>query len=358
MKKTNQNLADCSLCGHCQPVCPVFAATGRESDGPRGKMAILKALAGGRIQPRQALEPLGRCLLCGRCAAACPAGVKVDLLIARARQKLLPALGNLPARFARSLFLLHPGLLDKLQGPLALAANWRSKAPAVIARPLERLPALAPEPFRHESKAGGNRVLYFPGCISARSLPHIAQAGAKALEQAGYEVIHSPDFPCCGRPLLVNADKKGAARAMARNLALFARLEFDLITSPCPGCIAAMRNIWPNLDESGQAKDYLPRLRNIGELVACPAHGEGIYWHKPCSLAAPGDSPLCCGLPLRGQDSELARLLARELRDAVMAARARVMATACPGCVLAMRKTFAAHGDQVRVRHFLEIAAK
>ena len=83
MKELDNQLVACMRCGLCQAVCPLFAATGREADVARGKLALLSGLAQEIFQnPRGVQDHLNHCLLCGSCAANCPSGVKVlDIFI-------------------------------------------------------------------------------------------------------------------------------------------------------------------------------------------------------------------------------------------------------------------------------------
>mgnify|MGYP005845990155 FL=1 len=66
LQTLQEQLAICNRCGLCQAVCPLFAATGREADVARGKLALLHGLAHDLFQdPGAVLERLQRCRLCG-----------------------------------------------------------------------------------------------------------------------------------------------------------------------------------------------------------------------------------------------------------------------------------------------------
>src|SRR3990167_11004882 len=83
-------LADqCVQCGLCLQHCPTYRLDQLESESPRGRIAYMKALAGGNFDPTSAGDPyLDHCLACRRCEAACPAGVESGALLvgSRARQ--------------------------------------------------------------------------------------------------------------------------------------------------------------------------------------------------------------------------------------------------------------------------------
>ncbi|MGQ9920266.1 MAG: 4Fe-4S dicluster domain-containing protein, partial [Desulfobacca sp.] len=97
LEELQEQLAVCNRCGLCQAVCPLFAATGREADVARGKLALLNGLAQDLLQdPQGVLARLQRCLLCGACAASCPSGVRVTEIFLRARAVLTGYLGLPP----------------------------------------------------------------------------------------------------------------------------------------------------------------------------------------------------------------------------------------------------------------------
>src|ERR671932_103701 len=75
------NMLACVRCGLCLTSCPTYVLTAHEEEGPRGRVAMARALAEGHL----ALTPdLVRheqnCLVCDACTAICPAGVHMDPL--------------------------------------------------------------------------------------------------------------------------------------------------------------------------------------------------------------------------------------------------------------------------------------
>ena len=66
----------CVKCGLCAPHCPTYALSGMEPESPRGRIAMMTAIADGTVAPSdRAREHLDHCLSCQACEAVCPAKV-------------------------------------------------------------------------------------------------------------------------------------------------------------------------------------------------------------------------------------------------------------------------------------------
>src|SRR5205823_10672193 len=76
----------CMHCGLCLPTCPTYAATKIERNSPRGRIALMRAIADGRLEAsRSFAEEMYFCLGCLACMTACPAGVNYAELFEHAR---------------------------------------------------------------------------------------------------------------------------------------------------------------------------------------------------------------------------------------------------------------------------------
>ena len=83
-------LADqCVMCGLCLPHCPTYRISLDEAESPRGRIALARSLASGRIAPGPtALSHLDQCLTCLSCENVCPSEVRYGEIITRTRAAL------------------------------------------------------------------------------------------------------------------------------------------------------------------------------------------------------------------------------------------------------------------------------
>jgi glycolate oxidase iron-sulfur subunit len=79
-------LQKCIHCGMCLPTCPTYDETKLERNSPRGRIALMRLVADGRLEVTQAFgEELYFCLGCLTCETVCPAGVRYGEMFEHAR---------------------------------------------------------------------------------------------------------------------------------------------------------------------------------------------------------------------------------------------------------------------------------
>ncbi|HEY6877319.1 MAG TPA: 4Fe-4S dicluster domain-containing protein, partial [Polyangiales bacterium] len=86
-------LADqCVMCGLCLPHCPTYRLEQTEAESPRGRIALARALAEGRLEPdAEAVAHLDHCLGCLSCQQVCPSQVRYEDLLVQTRAALAAA---------------------------------------------------------------------------------------------------------------------------------------------------------------------------------------------------------------------------------------------------------------------------
>ena len=88
----------CVHCGLCLSSCPTYAVTGLETESPRGRIALMKAVNEGRLEitPR-VVSHWDACLQCRACEAVCPSGVPYGRIMENTRSQVLDRSKQLPA---------------------------------------------------------------------------------------------------------------------------------------------------------------------------------------------------------------------------------------------------------------------
>ncbi|MDP9323880.1 MAG: (Fe-S)-binding protein, partial [Acidobacteriota bacterium] len=82
-------LQQCMHCGMCLPTCPTYDQTKRERNSPRGRIALMRAVADGALDITSGFaEEMSYCLGCLACQTACPAGVDYAELFETARSDI------------------------------------------------------------------------------------------------------------------------------------------------------------------------------------------------------------------------------------------------------------------------------
>src|SRR5512139_2175163 len=79
----------CMHCGMCLPTCPTYTATKLERNSPRGRIALMRAVADNQLEMTETFaKEMYFCLGCLACMTACPAGVNYAELFENARAEV------------------------------------------------------------------------------------------------------------------------------------------------------------------------------------------------------------------------------------------------------------------------------
>ncbi|MCR2806443.1 (Fe-S)-binding protein [Paenibacillus soyae] len=257
-------LTNCMRCGFCLPACPTFRETGIEPESPRGRIALMKAVADGLLDPDQAFQDqMNHCLGCRACEPACPADVKYGQLIEQARDAIEDhAEHSAPVKGLRSLMFrgVFPkrGSLKLLGGSLAFyqKSGLRKLARGIgvmklFPEHLREMEAILPEatskgvveqlgtlyPAKGTPIA---RVALFRGCIMDVMFAGTNVNTVKLLSEAGFEVVIPDSQACCGA-LHAHSGEMAEARTLAKvNIAAFKQAGVDYIVSNAGGCGALL----------------------------------------------------------------------------------------------------------------------
>ena len=397
-------LDNCVHCGFCLQACPTFLATGDEADGPRGRIALMRALEQGELTPEDPglLYHLDRCLGCRGCEPVCPSGVGYGAGLEAARQRLSER--RAPTLLARAALvaMTSPAVSGvvyavaravRASGVPGALAGWGRMRFAMGMLAATKADGRSEADGRsdgqavHESGRPPDRptaVSLFRGCVMEGLFSHVHAATIRTLAVNGCTVVEVPGQVCCGA-LHAHAGLHAAAQAFARaNVAAFGAGEEPIVVNSA-GCGAQLKAYGTLLDGDPRAMRFAARVRDVTEVLAerGPAPGAAlplrVAYDAPCHLlhaqrvaepplavlrAVPGielrptaDSAQCCG------SAGLYGLLQPELSRAVLAPKlARlleappdVLATGNPGCVMQLGAGLRASHARTRVQHPVEV---
>ena len=401
------DLSRCVRCGLCLPHCPTYTVTGLETESPRGRLYLIKAIAEQRIEATPTtVGHLDLCLQCRNCEAVCPSGVPYGRLMKSARAEIL-ANGRTPLAWRlRALFLreviARPGRMAALAGLLRLyrasGLRWLAERAPYLRDRVVLAPSISGPTFRPDqvgalaqpqSKARG-RVALLTGCIMPHAFGRVHEATVRVLARNGFEVVAPPGQLCCGALHSHNGDHP-TARALARhNIDAFLEAEVDAVVVNSAGCSSAMKE-YPQLladdpDYAEKAERLAGLVKDVTELLAElplePPSGRieaDVTYQDPCHLAhtqgisrAPREllaaipglrlvemehADRCCGSA--GVYSLAHRQMSLDLLDGKMreiaATGASVIATANPGCIVHLEAGLRRHHLPGRVVHVVEL---
>jgi glycolate oxidase iron-sulfur subunit len=403
-------------CGFCLAVCPTYALTNRERSSPRGRAALARAVAEGRLEFTPAVgQEAFFCLDCKACTTACPAGVRVGTIMEFCRsqeQDFRPP--SLPAGALRDFILKRmlpsPALMETSLLPARLyqrlGIQWAVRRlginrflPGALAKMEGILPTLErplrldlPELIPARGKKRG-RVAFFLGCAMSLVFPEVSRQTARILSRQGFEVVTPREVKCCGAPHLAEGDRETARRLALINLDLFLGLDVEHIVTDCAGCGCALKEYEEILEgcaDNGRLRRFRAKIRDISEFLADTGIRTedlrpvpmSVTYHEPCHLVhgqsisgpprhvirqIPGvelremkESNWCCGMAGSFALKELEtsrRLLERKLSH-VRETGADALVTANPGCHLQLAWGVRELGMKQPVLHVVELLGR
>lgn len=376
-------LQACVHCGFCNATCPTYQLSGDESDGPRGRIYLLKQVLEGRPVTRVTQHYLDRCLSCRACETTCPSGVRygrlfdissaiVEARVVRPwRQRLLPMLIKILFPYRRR--------FSRIMG---LARVARPLLPKALAKKIlvNQRAAAWPEPVHART------VLILPGCVQPALAPSIDVAAAQVLSTLGISLLRINESVCCGALNYHLSDHRTALDFARQNIdACWPYLEqgAEAILMTASGCGVMLKDYGELLQHDPQyaekARQFSALVKDISELLVSEdlsvfkADQRKIVFQSPCSLqhgqkitgvveailkkigyelAPVADGHLCCGsagVYSLLQPAVSARLLANKMQ-ALQDSQPDAIATANIGCLNHLQSA-----SSIKVLHWIEL---
>jgi glycolate oxidase iron-sulfur subunit len=257
-------------CGLCLPHCPTYRLDQVESESPRGRIALARALATDKAAPSASLQThLDHCLGCGRCARVCPA--KVDY------PALLTATRSLQRRHRGA--SLRQSLLERLMARPALLRFalriYRQLFP-LIPRSLR----LLPRPPRRAAAPPGrtSEVALFVGCVADTYESAVRQSLHRLLAASGASLATPSGQGCCGA-FHAHAGNAAMAEVLAQgNRKAFAN--HSTVLSLASGCRESLRQ---SLPANVRVEDALACLARRRQQLRFRPAAETVALHLPCT---------------------------------------------------------------------------
>ncbi len=410
----------CMHCGLCLPTCPTYDATRLERNSPRGRIALMRAIADGRLEASETFaREMYFCLGCLACMTACPAGVNYAELFehARAEAEQSGALASPKRSFIRHFTLgwlfMDLSRLQLLGHALRLYQQLglptflrRSGMLRLLPKRWRELEAMTPtvqprfsseliNPVTPAVGAKEYRVAMLSGCAQDLIFSDVNRDTVEVLARHGCEVITPPDQLCCGSLHAHNGEWEMAQSLARRNLEQFPPDQFDAIISNAAGCGSHLKHYAALLAGDPvyekRAAEWDRKVKDIHEWLAQiglrpPASPAGppqrVTYHEACHLchgqqitlpprqllrSIPNleltelpESTWCCGsagIYNLIQPEMAAALLQRKLKH-IRATQCHIVATANPGCLLQLLNGAKKEGLALRVVHPITLLAE
>jgi len=372
----------CLRCGRCEEACPANFS-GMPYSPKELIQTLRKTMVGGLVtgEMEPEAEIMGSvmteeypwyCTTCGACLVKCPAFINpVDEVVDLRRYQLLTT-GKMPKSVGDTMRNMERqgnpwGMPPENRMAWAEGLNVRELAPGDSAD-----------------------VLLFTGCAAAfdERNKKVTRAFVKLMQKAGVDfAVLGFDETCCGETARRMGHEYIFQEFAKQNIETFGKVKFNRIVTACPHCFNTLKNEYPQMGGNYEVLHYSELLSEL-DLNPAPSpegRGEKVTFHDSCYLgryndiyaqpralldkagvnrvemARKGENSFCCGGGGGGMWLETdanTRINHRRLKDA-LDAKAEVVATACPYCLLMFDDAIRSKGigEQIKVMDIAEVLA-
>ena len=407
-------LYKCVHCGFCLQACPTYLATGLETESPRGRIALMKAVNEGRLEiSNQVMRHWDLCVQCRACEDVCPSGVPYGNLIEStmdhvrdyrrigllsrltyeiALRYLLPNQKNLSVLVAMMDFYIKSGFQKLVR---------KTKILRLISRRLENLEKMTPtlngEFFRADDHvyqsgmADAEKIQMLTGCVMPLTQGNQMRAAVRVLNKAGKDVEIPSLQVCCGAINSHVGDVAKAKELARENIEAFSKgNRYEAIVVASAGCGARMKEYGPLLADdpeySLKAANFSKRVVDINEYLDGTQLRLGessvprvVTYQDSCHLAnvqkvrdAPRnllkairgidfcelkESNICCGAggTYMITEPEMSKgILANKMKN-IIDSGADTIATANPGCYMQLENGIREAGLDLEVKYVTDL---
>lgn len=408
-----EDMYKCVHCGFCLQACPTYLETGLETESPRGRIALMKAVNEGRIGiTPNVYRHWDLCIQCRACEVACPSGVPYGNLIEATmseveRTRKTGFLARVLGNFVLNSIIPRQGRLELVSRVLRLyqssglqAAVRKIKILSTLAPDLAELELSSPTVSKRRFRAQGQvypargttraRVAILSGCIMPLTHGPEMDAAVRVLTRNGCEVEVTQGQGCCGAIHSHVGDLDRARELARKNIDAFEERGVHAVIVASAGCGARMKEYGHLLEDDQEyaerASRFSETVKDIHEfLVDLPltpptaSLDKRVTYQDSCHLAnaqritdaprailtsIPGvelvemeRSDVCCGAggtyTITEREFSL-RVLDSKMQN-VGKTGADVLATANPGCVLQLQYGTQRYGPSVEVAYVTDL---
>lgn len=412
-------LMNCMRCGFCLPSCPTYGQTNQyEAASPRGRIALMKGVVDGLIEPDESVEKqLNLCLGCRACEPVCPSGVKYGHLLEEARdiiqqkkrhkwpvkalrhmvfEQLFPHKERLKNVHSLLAFYQRSGLQKAVQ-----KTNILNVLPGNLAQMEKTLPPVPTKkemkkrPFLFEAEGTRERtVAFFTGCLMDTMFMETNNATIALLQKAGCKVVIPEVQTCCGALHAHGGEKDQAKKLAKQNIMAFESIQADDIVLNAGGCGALLVEYDHLLKEEPEWKEraaaFSAKVKDFSEILLQQQFVEKqklsmpsqiITYQDSCHLrnvmktsSAPRkliqaingtvfnemeNADHCCGSAgiYNLTEQEMSMQILDYKMEKVKEAHAHTIVTANPGCLIQMKLGVVREGveESVRAVHLADL---
>ena len=407
------DLYKCVHCGFCLQACPTYLETGLETESPRGRIALMKAVNEGRIgMTDSVVRHWDLCIQCRACEVACPSGVPYGSLIESTmaqveRKREVGLIPRLAAGLALNHVIPNQGVLEFSMGLARIYQKSgmqslvrKSGLLRLVSRSLadmeSSMPTASDSFFRAEGQTSPpegrlrSRVALLSGCVMPLFSGPEMEAVVRVLNRNGCEVVVPEGQVCCGAIHSHVGDLETTRSMARRNIDVFTDAGVDAVVIASAGCGSRMKEydhlLKNDASYADKAKQFTETVKDVHEFLVdlpfTPPTAELDYtvtYQDSCHLgnaqritsaprqilnAIPGvdfvelpSAGRCCGAggtyTITERDFSL-RVLASKMDD-FQTTGADVLATANPGCLLQLQYGVADRGLTADVKYVTDL---
>ncbi len=399
LKELEELLIQCSRCGTCQSVCPLYKKDWQESAVARGKMYLIEALYEGKLDKAEEIfKYIDYCLLCGRCKKNCPSGVATDQIFLKAKGilrqvKKMPAWQKLalkiamgkPQFLAAMSPLFHIGLRlgtrkvdNGVFKPYGLYSPFIGDMTKrhVVDMPSKALTSLYGGFNQAENEK--HRVIFYPGCATTLIYVHWGVAIVETLLHYGVSVYVPKTNKCCGIPSATMGEMGIYRDQVNSNFDYFDSIsDADTVLMCCPTCEYGLGTMGEQETGRSGGKKVMDVVLYLAEVLKVklpekiPLVG-GSSLHVPCHYKTGKEGVLrdfiranfdtdfqelknqsCCGfggtfsMKNYAHTKQIGKLKAEEIKQRGFAN----LFTACPGCAMNLTDANLTEGNRLQTTH-------